>query len=156
LRKSDSRNRKDSPSNQTLHASPPSNFGYLHSGCRSGEPCRGADTRSDAQENLRYANADTASEKENDNLDRDKKEIADADAHTNPNLIAEEKTFAATEGRRITDTVADFFSEKETNPGSGRRGSHAYSQEEKSFTIAESDGIAFASQEEGFANAAAV
>jgi len=58
---------------------------------RSPQRCGRADVRSDAQENLRDANADTASKKENNRGDRDEKEIADA--NTNSVVITEEKTF---------------------------------------------------------------
>jgi len=62
--------------------------------CRSRQRCGRADSWSGAQENLRDANADTASEKENNRCDRDEKEIADG--YANSIVIAEEKTFAAT------------------------------------------------------------
>ena len=117
--------------------------------CRSGERCSRADTWPGAQENLFHADPNAAPKKEKRHCD--KKEITDA----NTNSVAEEKIFAATEGRGIANAVADFFTEKETNPGSGRGDSHADSKEEKDLT----NGFTYrfsASQEEGIAHSGAI
>jgi len=117
--------------------------------CRSGERCGRANFWSGAQENLFHAHAHAAPKKEKRHCD--KKEITDA----NTNSVAEEKTFAATEGRGIANAVADFFSEKETNPGSGRRDSHADSKEEKDLANGFTHRFA-SSQKEGIAHSRAI
>jgi len=117
--------------------------------CRSGERCGRANFWSGAQENLFHADPNPAPKKEKRHCD--KKEITDA----NTNSVAEEKTFAATEGRGIANAVADFFSEKETNPGSGREDSHADSKEEKDLANGFTHRFA-SSQKEGIAHSRAI
>jgi hypothetical protein len=65
----------------------------LHLHRCSGRRCGGADTWSDAQENLFHADADTTPEKEKH--ERDKKEITNSDAHSKSigDFITKEKTF---------------------------------------------------------------
>jgi hypothetical protein len=107
----------------------------LHSRCCSSQQFSRTDAGSGDQENLRDANANSASEKEN--YHRDEKEIADS--NTVANFIAvgiakEEESFAHT--GRIAFT--DF-------------------KKEKSFTRVESGGIAFAtSQKKRLPDAAAI
>ena len=135
----------------------------MHRCCRSGERRGRADTWPGAQENLRDTDADAAPKK--DNCQRDEKEIAnaiadsenDAIAHrrgkeetkriTNSVAAAKEEAFAICKSDRNANAVADFFSEKETNPGSGRGDSHADSEEEKD--LADAFTHCFSSSQEG-------
>ena len=91
--------------------------------------------RPNTQENFRDANADTASEKENNRCGRDEKEIADADT--------------------ITHAVGHGFTKKEKDSCRDGRNAIAKSEEEKRFANSHADLFA-ASQEENVANSTAV
>ena len=122
----------------------------------SSERCSRANSRASAQENFRNADTDATPQKEINNLVGSEEEVADSNPISD--FIAEEETFASTEGRGITDSDTDFFSEKETNPGDGRRIAiaHCVAEKEKG-SIANSDRNAFAaSKEKAFADAPAV
>jgi hypothetical protein len=131
---------------------------------RLGKRGGGAFSRTDAEENLRHADADAAPKKEN--CQRDEKEIADAKSKkildapreritlSIANLFAKKETYAFS-GRGIANSVADFFSEKEKNPRSGRGDSHADPEEEKDLADAFTHRFS-ASQEEGIAHSGAI
>jgi hypothetical protein len=107
----------------------------LHSRRCSGRQFSRTDAGSGHQENLRDANANSASEKENYNCDE--KEIADSNT--------------------IANVVAFGIAKEEESFADAGRIAFSKSKEEKSFTLAESNGIAFAtSQEKRFANTSAI
>jgi len=139
--------------------------------CRSGERRGRADTWPGTQENLRDTDADAAPK--NENGQRDEKEIANANAVSENDAIAhrrgkeenkrvtdsvataKEEAFAISKSDRNANALADFFSEKETNPGSGRGDSHSDSEEEKDLADAFTHCFS-ASQEKGIAHSGAI
>ena len=101
------------PSNRILHASPRFDSGSVLVRCRFRQRRGRTIARPNTQENLCDANADTASEKENNRCDRDEKEIADANT--------------------ITHAVGHGFTKKEKDSCRDGRNAIAKSEEEKRF-----------------------
>jgi hypothetical protein len=126
----------------------------VHLHCRSRQQCGRADTWSGTEKGFFHTDANAAPEKESGN--HDEKEIADA--NTVADFFAKEKTFTQREGRGIAKTIAQSFSEKETNTGS-RRGiakSKCFAtSKEKTFADAFTYRFS-ASQEEGIAHSGAI
>ena len=124
---------------------------------RSGEQRGRTNFWSNAQKNLRDANSDAASEKENDNRDRDKKEIAKAKSITNSIRVGvpeKEEGVAFTGGIAI---AYDFAEKEKSFAITGRRNSLAKSEEEKDFTNSKPNANSdTASQEKNIAGCAAI
>jgi hypothetical protein len=142
---SNSRNCKRSASNQILHASPSFNLFDLRLQRCSGERCGRANSWTNAEKNLFYADADSASQKEN--CYGGKKEIADA------NTNSYKKTIAIREG--TTYSVAHRIAEEKEAfaYAGGIAGSNA--KENKSFANAVARYIP-SSKEKAFADSGTI